>query len=162
MSSMTLCFLWVLHLFFSFLKYWNSSAFWPDSTCLPFYMLLFGNFRLLPYSVPVHVLITPKLCISLENFIKLKIHISKDTSTWMYDSQQDNRSKISLSKRLHPQRDLCLYCAKHIVPLLVPNTLNSISSHPKYRYHLWLLSPHPSQQILTTDFLPNYLSNWST
>lgn len=43
-----------------------------------------------------------------------------------------------------------------------PNSLNGISSHPKYRHHLWLLSPHPSQQILTTDFLPNCLSNWST
>ena len=88
-----------------------------------FYMLLFfGNFRLLPYSVPVYVLITPKLYISLENFIELKIHISKDSSTWMYDShQQDNRSKIALSKRLHPQRDLCRFC----VPKLIERHLQS-------------------------------------
>jgi len=88
-----------------------------------FYMLLFfGNFRLLPYSVPVYVLITPKLYISLENFIELKIHISKDTSTWMYDShQKDNRSKIALSKHLHPQRDLCRFC----VPKLIERHLQS-------------------------------------
>lgn len=87
-----------------------------------FYMLFFGNFHLLPYSVPVYVLITPKLCISLENFIELKIHVSKDTSIWMYDShQQDNRFKIALSKCLHPQGDFCRFC----VPKLIERHLQS-------------------------------------
>ena len=89
-----------------------------------FYMLFFffGNFCLLPYSVPVYVLITLKLYISLENFIELKIHISKDTSTWMYDShQQDSGSKTALSKRLHPQRELCRFS----VPRLIERHLQS-------------------------------------
>lgn len=145
LSAPSLLFIpWILE-FLSFLSWLHLSSL---STCF------FGNFHL-PYSVPVYV-ITPKLCIYLENFIELKIHVSKDTSTWMYDShQQDNRFKIALSKCLHPQRDFCQLTKS-------PNSLNSISSHPKYRHHLWLLSPHPSQQILTTDFFSPVISNWST
>lgn len=118
-----MCFLSLIaHLFFSSLKYWNSSAFCPECSFLLILHILLWNYHLLPYFNSCLCVDNLKVCISLKKSIPTCIQ--QDTSTLIYDSHQEyNRSTTGFSKHLYPQR--------HLFLSVFPNLLNGISNHPK-------------------------------